>query len=164
VKKREGGIRHLSSAVGARHPVVRLCAILSGVEREWPRIVGDALARRSFPDSYEEGVLTVAVDGPSAMQDMNFKKSAIISELRAKAGLRIENIKIERGFKRGESPSRTNRAYITRPPAPRVVDPSKEENLTSEILAEHEDISPETAGSIARCRLMSEPGSLEIKY
>ncbi|GHV54390.1 hypothetical protein FACS1894216_14310 [Synergistales bacterium] len=156
MKKREGGVCHLSSAVGARHPVVRLCAVLSGVEREWPRIVGDALARRSFPDSYEEGVLTIAVDGPSAMQDMNFKKNAIMRELQAKAGLRIEAVKIELGFKRGEIPSRTNRSYITRLPAARAVDPLKEEKLTSEILAEYEDIAPETARSIARCRLMSE--------
>jgi hypothetical protein len=99
--KREGGERPVYSAIGIDSPFMRTCSALLAVEIEWRRIVGGALASRSFPKAYEDGVLVVCVDGAAAMQDMNFKKNAIVREIRTKASLKIDDIRVEFGRRKG---------------------------------------------------------------
>jgi hypothetical protein len=134
---------------------MKVCYALAALEKEWPRIVGPALASRSLPKSWENGVLVVLVDGHAALQDINFRKNAIMSEIRTKAKLKLEDMKIEQGYRQkrvGFRPS-APRPRIAR--APRV-DPQAEESLKNEILTAHSDLDPELAGLIARCRLASE--------
>jgi hypothetical protein len=136
---------------------MRTCAALAAIEREWDRIVGRALAQRSRPTSYEDGVLVVAVEGHSALQDMNFKKRQIITVIRDNAWLDLSDMRIE--------PGHSARHPIAAMPTPRArrasiarINPEALEKLYGEILFAHPDIDPALAASIARCRLMAARG------
>ena len=115
--------------------------------------MGSALAARSFPKAFEDGVLVVSVDGHSALQDMNFRKNQIINEIRKNAWLRLSDIRTETG--------RAARLQSPAPPrAPRRraslrVDDEAVEKLAGEILAAYSDLDPEIARSIAKCRIIS---------
>ena len=151
--RKRGEKRPIYSALGIDSPILRICAALTAIEREWPRIVGRALAARSFPKAFEDGVLVVSVDGHSALQDMNFRKNQIINEIRKNAWLRLSDIRTETG--------RAARLQSPAPPrAPRGkasfrVDGEAVENLAGEILSAYSDLDPELARSIARCRLIT---------
>jgi hypothetical protein len=153
---RPGGKRPIYSALNAGSSILRVCSALSIIEREWPRIAGQALAARSSLVSFEDGILVISVDGQAALQDMNFKKNAILKEIRSKARLKLNDLKIETG-----RPASTTRAANPtggakrRARAPRI-DLDAEEALKNEILAQHEDLDPKLAATIARCRLISE--------
>ncbi|MDR1514203.1 MAG: DUF721 domain-containing protein [Synergistaceae bacterium] len=152
--KRTGGKRPIYSALGIGSPLMRTCTALAAIEREWARIVGPALARRSRPTSYEDGVLVVSADGHAALQDMNFRKRQIIMEIRKNAWLELSDLKIETG-----RPYSQNMAHLPHPAKrtapPKRIDPEALEKLSGEILSAHPDLPPELASSIARCRLMS---------
>jgi hypothetical protein len=153
--KRKGGERPIYSALGAGLPIMSVCAALAVVEREWERIVGAALASRSALKSYEDGVLVISAEGQSALQNINFKKGAIVREIRTKARLDVTDMRIELGYRqRGEM-------HVSAPVARRArarvrIDPEAEEALKNEILSVHADLDPELARRIARCRIASE--------
>jgi hypothetical protein len=155
--KRVGGERPVYSALGIDSPLMRTCSALLAVELEWRRIVGTALASRSFPKAYEDGVLVVCVDGAAAMQDMNFRKNAIVREIRTKAALKIDDIRVEIGGRRNRAEPAGGGLTKRRARAPRVPAHAEEE-LVREMLARYSGISPELAHSIARCRIVSERG------
>jgi hypothetical protein len=152
--KRQGGKRPIYSALGIGSPILRICAALSAIEREWPRIVGHALAARSFPKAFEDGVLVVSVEGHSAFQDMNFRKNQIMREIRDNAWLKLCDIKVETGRKTRARDSAIALRSAKRKTAPRI-DPEAVEKISGEILSAYSDLDPELARSIARCRLMS---------
>jgi hypothetical protein len=154
VLKRPGGKFPIYSALGIGSPIMRTCAALAAIEREWHRIVGDALARRSRPTSWENGVLVVAVEGHAALQDMNFKKRQIITKIRDNAWLDLSDMRIEPG-RPGRYPATVTPATRARRAAPARIDPEALERLSGEILSAHPDLDPALAASIARCRLIS---------
>jgi hypothetical protein len=154
VLKRPGGRHPIYSALGIGSPIMRTCAALAAIEREWHRIVGHALAQRSRPSSYDNGVLVVAVEGHSALHDMNFKKRQIIAKIRDNAWLDLSDMRIEPGRPAG-GPLASMPAPRARRAAPARIDPDELERLYGEILSAHPDLDPSLAVSIARCRLMS---------
>ena len=132
--------------------VTSLCMALSAIEREWRSLVGDRLAPRTAPRALQDGVLVVAADGQAVLQDLNFKKNALVRKIRAGARIDLRDIRVELGSasKTGAPPA--PRRPRTRPrPAP--PDPDAVESLSSEILAAHADMPPELARTIARCRI-----------
>ncbi|MDR3321234.1 MAG: DUF721 domain-containing protein [Synergistaceae bacterium] len=152
--KREGGERPIYSALGADSSIMRVCKALAVVEREWARIVGVALASRSALKAYEDGVLVISAEGQAALQDINFKKSFIMREIRTNARLKVSDVRVEQGYMHGgEMP------VIV--PAVRAhgrvrIDPEAEEAIKNEILSAHDGLDPDLARSIARCRIASE--------
>jgi predicted nucleic acid-binding Zn ribbon protein len=56
------------------------------VLREWPAIVGEALAARSCPDRYGKGTVWVAVQGSAWAQELRMRKEVILDRLRDQAG------------------------------------------------------------------------------
>jgi len=54
--------------------------------RDWPEIVGEALAKRSCPDRYGKGTVWVAVTGSAWAQEMRMQKERILARLRERAG------------------------------------------------------------------------------
>jgi hypothetical protein len=158
--KRAEGCRPVYSALGIGTPILRVCAALSAIEREWPGIVGHALASRSSLKSYGDGVLVVSVDGQAAVHDMNFKKNEIVREIRNKVRLKLNDLKIET-----DRPRRlTSAADQSRPRKRRAaakIDQAALESITDEILSSYSDLTPELARSIARCRLMTDRGAMK---
>jgi hypothetical protein len=152
--KRQGGGRPIYSALGIDSPILRICAALSAIEREWHRIVGHALAARSYPKAFEDGVLVVSVDGYSALQDMNFRKSQIMRAIRDNARLKLCDLKVETGSPMKLQCHALPPSAERRKNAPRI-DPEALDKLSGEILSAHSDLDPELARSIARCRLMT---------
>jgi predicted nucleic acid-binding Zn ribbon protein len=52
----------------------------------WPEVVGEANARRSWPERVQEGVLCVAAASPAWAQELTLLKSQILERLRARLG------------------------------------------------------------------------------
>jgi hypothetical protein len=133
--------------------VHRLCVSLAALEREWRFVVGDALADRSCPKMFEDGVLVVSVTGQSVMQDIGFKKAAIRRAIRDKISLEIKDIRAEIG--------RLNRTVPEPPPRRRARPPRRDgtagrkiDDMCRDIMSRHEGLDPELALRIARCRVI----------
>ena len=56
------------------------------VLKEWPAIVGKAMAERSHPDRWERGTVWVAVEGSAWAQELRMIKDIILERLKEKAG------------------------------------------------------------------------------
>lgn len=54
--------------------------------REWPAIVGDEMALRSFPDRYDQGTVWVAVEGSAWAQELRMQREQILEKLQEKCG------------------------------------------------------------------------------
>ena len=74
----------LSPAIG-REEVIRVSRAQK-VLRDWPLIVGDAMATRSFPDRYSNGTVWVAVEGSAWAQELRMQKEQILERLEEKCG------------------------------------------------------------------------------
>lgn len=74
----------LPGAVG-RDEVLRT-AKAQQILRDWPDIVGEALASRSRPDRYSKGTVWVAVQGSAWAQELRMRKDMILTRLRARSG------------------------------------------------------------------------------
>lgn len=74
----------LSPAIG-REEVLR-AARAQRVLREWPSVVGDAMAKRSFPDRYDRGTVWVAVEGSAWAQELRMTKDRILEKLKELSG------------------------------------------------------------------------------
>jgi hypothetical protein len=147
--------RRLSSVMTGANGVTGLCFLLSLMEGEWKSIVGGSLGARSAPLSYEGGVLVVAVDSPSAFQDMNFRKNAIIREICSRANLAVSDIKVRNGAVRGADSRPASRRAVFAKRAP-VPDEKKVRSVSDDILSRHSDMNPVLACVIARCMVMCE--------
>ena len=142
------------SIIASGLPEVRLCMVLSMVEQEWSNIVGEALARRSTPRAFENGILLVSADSQSALSDLNFKSSLIKKVIERKTLLKLNGVRVEinRSVKR-----RVKTSGVTKKTRDRsaFIDPVTQDELKSEILNKYSGIDPDLAGCIARCRIMS---------
>ncbi|HVT11888.1 MAG TPA: DUF721 domain-containing protein [Fimbriimonadaceae bacterium] len=56
------------------------------VLREWPDIVGPAMATRSYPERYDHGTVWVAVTGSAWAQELRMIKDVILAKLETQAG------------------------------------------------------------------------------
>ncbi|AIE85153.1 DUF721 domain-containing protein [Fimbriimonas ginsengisoli] len=74
----------LPKAIG-RDEVLRT-ARAQKILREWPDVVGEALASRSYPDRYGQGTVWVAVSGSAWAQELRMRKDTILQRLRERAG------------------------------------------------------------------------------
>jgi hypothetical protein len=126
------------------------------MEREWRSIVGDALADRSAPRMFEDGVLVVTVAGQSALQDLNFRKGAIRSAILNRASLEIKDIRAEIGRVNARPPRRSKSAPLA-PCVPRRLGDAEGERIgeaCANIMSRHSGLDPELVMRIARCRVM----------
>jgi predicted nucleic acid-binding Zn ribbon protein len=74
----------LSQAVG-REEVLRM-ARAQRVMREWPQVVGPAMAARSNPERWDRGTVWVAVEGSAWAQELRMIKDVILQRLEQIAG------------------------------------------------------------------------------
>jgi predicted nucleic acid-binding Zn ribbon protein len=72
----------LSSALG-REEVVRAAQAIK-ILRDWPDIVGESMAARSFPDRYDRGIVWIAVQGSAWAQELRMQKDQILERLDAR--------------------------------------------------------------------------------
>ncbi len=137
--------------------VTSLCMTLSALEREWRSLVGDRLALRTAPKALEGDVLVVTADAQAVLQDLNFKKNALVQKIRTGARIDLRDIRVElgSGSKRPDGAA-PRRSRPKAPPRSVRVDPDAVESLATEILSRHETLPPELARTIARCRIMAE--------
>jgi hypothetical protein len=151
----EGRERPLYSILSSSESLFGLCAALSAIEQEWSSFAGDALARRSRPRSFADGILIVAVENGSAQKDIYFRKEAIKKVIYAKVSLRLKDIKAEIGRVAKERLIPSGSGLRRRAPRNRkIVEGPALEALISEIMECHPGMNPELAGTIARCRIM----------
>src|ERR1051325_7399376 len=69
----------LGQAIG-KEEVLRM-ARAQRVLREWPEIVGHAMAARSHPERYDHGTVWVAVTGSAWAQELRMIKDVILARL-----------------------------------------------------------------------------------
>lgn len=74
----------LGQAIG-KEEVLRM-ARAQRVLKEWPTIVGPAMAGRSHPERYDHGTVWVAVTGSAWAQELRMIKDVIIARLEDRAG------------------------------------------------------------------------------
>ncbi len=103
--EREGELRHIASSFeGTCFSFLEECSWLCRLEREWKSVVGPVLGERSALVGYEEGaeggIFHVSVTSPGALQDMNFKKGAILEALKRRISRPVMDIRFTLGRKR----------------------------------------------------------------
>lgn len=69
----------LPAAIG-REEVLRAARAYK-VLKNWPKIVGEAMAARSVPDRFDRGTVWVAVEGSAWAQELRMQKDHILSKL-----------------------------------------------------------------------------------
>lgn len=74
----------LGKAIG-REEVLRAGRAQAAL-RQWPRIVGPELARRSRPDRYDRGTVWVAVEGSAWAQELRMIRDVILDRLEKECG------------------------------------------------------------------------------
>jgi predicted nucleic acid-binding Zn ribbon protein len=137
--------------------IMGLCRILRQLESEWRSIVKGSLGERSAPVSYSDDVLTVSVRGPAAVQDMNFRKNAIMSEIRSRVRPAVRDIKTHSAGVHRQAGGHTPAAsQAGRPKKLPAADEKKVEAICADVLARHGDMDPNLALILARCRAVSE--------
>jgi hypothetical protein len=124
---------------------------LASVENNWPSIAGDAIARRSSPRSFEDGVLVVAAQNKLVQQDINFRKNAIIREINANTVLALRDIRAEVGLPLQKTSLRGGGKKQRRRATPAAKGP-EHERVKNEIMERHPALGEELAAAIARCR------------
>ncbi|HRK21347.1 MAG TPA: DUF721 domain-containing protein [Fimbriimonadaceae bacterium] len=60
--------------------IVRAARVWKALKR-WPEIVGEALAKKSWPDGYERGTIFVAVSGSAWAQELRMQKETILERV-----------------------------------------------------------------------------------
>jgi len=64
---------------------VLLAARAQALFRDWPGIVGETLAKKSWPDRYSKGTVWVAVEGAAWASELRMRKTEILQRLRDRA-------------------------------------------------------------------------------
>jgi hypothetical protein len=100
---------------------ILLAARAQALFRDWPAIVGETLARKSWPDRYGKGTVWVAVEGSAWATELRMRKGEILQRLRD----RTDNPSIFKDVRFGVRP-------LPRPPTPpatqEVAPPETEES------------------------------------
>jgi hypothetical protein len=149
-------LNSIHGALGPLSSFFGLCATLYAIEEEWPEVAGDALARRSAPRSYDDGVLVVAVENRLVQQDMNFRKNSILRAIALKTSLNLKDIRAEIApLARGRSPERHPPSSSARR-RPEVAGPEVDA-MKAGIMERHPNISERLAEAIAICRSCRQP-------
>lgn len=76
-------MRRLDQVLGQsfeQKEIVRAAKVWKALKR-WPEIVGEALAKKSWPDGYERGTVFVAVSGSAWAQELRMQKETILVRL-----------------------------------------------------------------------------------
>lgn len=76
--------RILPAAVPSKE--VLLAAKAQALFRDWESIVGETLARKSWPDRYGKGTVWVAVEGSAWATELRMRKGEILERLAERAG------------------------------------------------------------------------------
>jgi hypothetical protein len=76
--------RILPAAVPSKEVLVAAKAQI--LFRDWESIVGETLARKSWPDRYAKGTVWVAVEGSAWATELRMRKGEILERLAQKAG------------------------------------------------------------------------------
>lgn len=142
-----GGARSVSG-------IIRQCAMLSMLEREWERIVPGPSSRASSPYRFNDGVLHIYADGHAAY-DLNFRKAAIAGAIRSKLRIDVKEIVIDRKMETRPRPARTDPPRKRR--AKPVPPPSAEDiaGCREEIASLYPEIEGELLDAMARCMAVS---------
>lgn len=74
----------LGGAVGQAE--VLRAARAQRVLRDWPKIVGPSLAKRSHPERFDRGTVWIAVEGSAWAQELRMIKDVILDRLEQQAG------------------------------------------------------------------------------
>jgi hypothetical protein len=152
--KRESGEQTIYGALGRSKSFFELCAALSAVERDWASIAGKSLASRSVLRAFDDGVLVVVVENPSAQQDMNFKKKAILDAIFDKTLLKLKDIRVEIGRVPRHGLTRAKPAAPVRRKKCGTVEYGPElELIKTEIIAQNPSLGAGLAEIMARCRI-----------
>jgi hypothetical protein len=151
VRRKGGGLKSINEELGSFGRFFGLCADLASVENNWPSIAGDALARRSSPRSFEDGVLVVAVENKLVQQDINFRKNAIMKEINSHTVLALRDIKTEVGLPLKKAAARLGGKKRKKRASPAAKGPELE-RVKNEIMEGHPALGEELAAAIARCR------------
>jgi hypothetical protein len=150
---REDGLKSINEELGSYRNFFGLCADLASVENNWPSIAGDAVARRSSPRSFEDGVLVVAVEDKLVQQEINFRKSEIIKEINANTVLALQDIRTEVGLPLKKAAGRgVGKKQRSRSQA--AAGEAEIERVKSGIMERHPALDEELAAAIARCRAL----------
>ncbi|MBX3118463.1 MAG: DUF721 domain-containing protein [Fimbriimonadaceae bacterium] len=80
-------IKHVLNESFMQEEVVRTARAQTCLRR-WVEVVGEGLAKRSWPDRYDRGTVWVAVEGSSWAQELRMLKSQILEKLTAMSGER----------------------------------------------------------------------------
>jgi len=80
---RRSGPRPLGPAVLALADAVAPRTLLSQVQRHWPEVAGEALAREAEPVSERDGVLTVACRSSVWAQELDLMSELLLERLNA---------------------------------------------------------------------------------
>ncbi|MDR3164944.1 MAG: DUF721 domain-containing protein [Synergistaceae bacterium] len=151
---REERLKSISEELGSYRSFFGLCADLASVENNWPSIAGDAVARRSLPRSFKDGVLIVVVENKLVQQDINFKKNAIINGINTNTALAIKDIRAEVGLPLRKTGTCGRDAWKRRKKRVQIVAKETElEHVKNEIMERHPALGEELAAAIARCRI-----------
>lgn len=67
--------------------------------RRWEEVVGEALAKRSWPDRYDRGTVWVAVEGSGWAQELRMLKRQILDKLSTLSGERDMFIDVRFGVR-----------------------------------------------------------------
>jgi hypothetical protein len=157
--KREGGEQAVYDALGQSKSFFGLCAALSAVEHDWASIAGKSLANRSAVLAFDDGVLVVAAENSSVLQDMNFKKKAILEAIFDKTSLKLKDIRTEigRAPRHGVMPMKSAPPRRKRKKNAPAEYGTELKLIKSEIMAQNPDLGIKLAEIIARCRLARMP-------
>lgn len=97
--------------------------------RSWPEVVGQELAKRSYPDRYDRGTVWIAVTGSAWAQELRMIKDRILQRLREVSG----EADMFKELRFGVRPIMEPEPLVEEPPTPRV---KPTEDLTIREIAE----------------------------
>jgi predicted nucleic acid-binding Zn ribbon protein len=84
--------RPLAAAIGPLRDALAPATLLAGVQRVWPQVAGDAIAREATPTAARGGVLTVTCSASVWAQELDLMAPLLLERLNAA----IEGAKVER--------------------------------------------------------------------
>ncbi len=139
---RTRGPRDAGDAVAALIDHYKISGSVRGrrVLTGWRELVGEQIARRTWPGPIDDGLLTVWVSSSAWLQELSFQRAMLAERLRRHTGDLVTDVRFALGKpRRGarenlERAERSRRRPVTAPPAPEPIAASGEDllRITSE--------------------------------
>jgi len=134
---RTRGPRTAGDAVAALIDHYKITGTVRGrrVLTGWRELVGEQIARRTWPGPIDDGLLTVWVSSSAWLQELSFQREVLADRLRKHSGGTVTDVRFALGKpRRGERESlsraaRARRRPVTSPPPPRPIAASGEDLL-----------------------------------